>query len=539
LCRSNPLQLDHPSIVRIAAAYESDHEIFIVQELCRGGDLFDRLESRLNEADELNETGLHFTESQCAQYVKQMLAATSYLHSKGIVHRDLKLEHFMFSTPGSQELRMIDFGYASHLDDSGRVSGMAGTTYTKAPEVLQGGEYNEKFDLWSIGVLAYLLLAGDTPFGSLDENSSTRSNSCKRAIRHEKLKFEPQEKWDQISNEAKVFIQRLLERDPEERPSAAQALEDPWITACTNSGGCTGKNLSSSTLKSLLAFRRASEVQKLLSEVLSYTLFPAQIMGLRREFAKIDQHDTGVIDLDSMKEVLLRSSRNSGWLLSEKNVEEIFDSIKTTKTEKSIPIRWHEFLAAGITQTQYDERNMRLCFEKLDTRNRNYITFDDLARIVGRDANSEGLAESWRQSIEDLKIEGERITYIDFAKLMKGRDEPLKLAPGNTEPPIGSNIPKGPGLEDPGTTSPPLQAHTGDVFDKFLNEVTSSSLIANRSLHTQSRDLFLPTVVESMLTANIASIKLVRKHRGKANSSPASADCCKARHSRRISDSNF
>lgn len=357
--------MDHPLIVRITEVYESFDELFIVQELCHGGDLFDRLENRLDESDLSGSTGLPFSEAQCAEYVKQMLAATGYLHSKNIVHRDIKLEHFMFSTSESTELRMIDFGFAKHLGASGYTSGLAGTNYTQAPETLQGGRYNEKFDVWSIGVLTYLLMAGDVPFGSLDDPDSVKAVNFRQAIDHAPLVFESTKRWRLVSDEGKRFIKRLLNRDPSQRPSAAEAMEDPWIVDWARQEANQNQQLSPETLQSLMAFKESSEMQRLLSEVLSYTLLPEQISGLRDEFAKIDKNGSGLITLASLKQVLMLGARGPFWFLTEHDVEEIFDSIKISKNETTI--RWHEFVAAGFSKAQYDDRNMRLAFERLDT----------------------------------------------------------------------------------------------------------------------------------------------------------------------------
>lgn len=107
-------QLDHPNIVRIEEVYEGPNEISIVLELCLGGDLFDRLDEQPN---------FHYTEPQCARLVKQMLSAVRYLHSKGIIHRDLKLENFLFSSKDPDSpLKMIDFGLSKHFEVGETVS---------------------------------------------------------------------------------------------------------------------------------------------------------------------------------------------------------------------------------------------------------------------------------------------------------------------------------------------------------------------------------------------------------------------------------
>lgn len=137
-------QLDHPNIVRLEEVYESHSEIYLVQELCRGGELFDRLDEQPD---------YHYTEAQCARLIKQMLCSVRYIHSKGIIHRDLKLENFLFSNHGADsELKMIDFGLSKHFKFGEVQNEAVGTPYTVAPEVIRGS-YDERCDVWAIGEL--------------------------------------------------------------------------------------------------------------------------------------------------------------------------------------------------------------------------------------------------------------------------------------------------------------------------------------------------------------------------------------------------
>ena len=132
------MQLDHPNIVKLEAVYESEDEIFLIQELLKGGDLFDHLDAQPEE---------HYGEAQCARLVKQILSAVRYIHSKGIIHRDLKLENFLFDSPGPEgELKMIDFGLSKHFKDGSKHHEPVGTRYTVAPEVILG-DYDEKVDV--------------------------------------------------------------------------------------------------------------------------------------------------------------------------------------------------------------------------------------------------------------------------------------------------------------------------------------------------------------------------------------------------------
>jgi len=132
------MQLDHPNIVKLEAVYESDEDIYLIQELLKGGDLFDHLDAQPE---------LHYGEAQCARLVKQILSAVRYIHSKGIIHRDLKLENFLFDSPGPEgELKMIDFGLSKHFKDGSKHHEPVGTRYSVAPEVILGN-YDEKVDV--------------------------------------------------------------------------------------------------------------------------------------------------------------------------------------------------------------------------------------------------------------------------------------------------------------------------------------------------------------------------------------------------------
>jgi len=398
------IQIDHPNIVKLEGVYESDNEIYLVQELCRGGDLFDRLDAQPKE---------HYTEGKCAHLVKQILSSVRYLHSKGIVHRDLKLENFLFENAGvDSELKLIDFGLSKHFKSGDIHHEPVGTRYTVAPEVLKGS-YDEGVDVWAIGVITFLLLSGDSPFGGCGEYDRPLAE-VKSNILNANYSFEPEEIWDNTSSEAKDFISSILVVDPNHRLSAEQCQGSSWLQKWT---GKEGSSLSPNVIHSLRAFSQYSELRKILCEVIGFTLLPQQIVGLRREFMKLDVEQTGQVSLDNLKKVLLDNA-SSGSLgdFTEKEVEDIFNSLRK---RKQTHIQWHEFIAAELSQCAVEERNHKIAFDRLDTKGKGYITCEDFVSFVGpalrrRQHSLRGL---WNDSLE-YENDDHKINFEEFKKLM-------------------------------------------------------------------------------------------------------------------------
>ena len=145
-------KLDHPNIVRYYETYIDERYIYLVMEHIGGGELFDKITSQVNQV---------FTEDMAAYYMKNLLSACNHIHAKGIVHRDIKPENIMITA--TDEIKIIDFGLSKRYKKGAKLHDMAGTPYYMAPEVLDG-EYDNKCDIWSLGVLLYVLMSGYLPF---------------------------------------------------------------------------------------------------------------------------------------------------------------------------------------------------------------------------------------------------------------------------------------------------------------------------------------------------------------------------------------
>jgi len=228
------------------------------------------------------------------------------------------------------------------------------------------GSYDEKCDIWALGVITYLLLSGETPFGGLDGESL---RFVKENIMRAEVVFQPKEAWDSVSDAGKAFVKRLLNPDPCKRPNARDVQLDEWIQVWAKKDSKEEKRLNPKTVSALMDFKKCSDMKKLLSEVLSFTLMPEQIVELRAEFEKIDTDGDGEISLHSLKMVLMQNAEaGSLGSLTEREVEDLFDTLKIDKSETTI--RWHEFLAAGLSQARVDDRNLRLAFDRLDAQHK-------------------------------------------------------------------------------------------------------------------------------------------------------------------------
>ena len=208
----NLKDMDHPNILKMYEFFQIPTHVLVVTELAPGGELF----------DELTKRGV-FTEADACILIKHVLSAINYCHSNNVMHRDLKPENILLE--GNKhfcEIKIIDFGFSTHFDGSKPLDETLGTPYYIAPEVL-ARKYGSKCDIWSIGVITYIVLCGLPPF-----NAWTNDQIIQK-IKRGKFEFKPDDKWANISQLAKDFITLLLTKDAAKRPSAQDALNHPWI----------------------------------------------------------------------------------------------------------------------------------------------------------------------------------------------------------------------------------------------------------------------------------------------------------------------
>uniref|UniRef100_A0A6B2LA67 non-specific serine/threonine protein kinase n=1 Tax=Arcella intermedia TaxID=1963864 RepID=A0A6B2LA67_9EUKA len=221
-------KLKHPNIISIKEVFETETNLYIVLELVTGGELFDKL---LNGA---------FSEDLSRNYFKQMLEATKYLHDQGIAHRDLKPENILFKDETEEIIKLSDFGLSRVVDKASFMQTICGTPQYVAPEILTSAKtegYGLACDLWSLGVILYIMLSGSQPFD--DEKSTTIFEQ----IVNTDYSFDAK-KWKSISPNAIRLIKQLLNPNPSTRLTVSEALESPWMK------GIAGDPLSSDSKSS-------------------------------------------------------------------------------------------------------------------------------------------------------------------------------------------------------------------------------------------------------------------------------------------------
>jgi len=209
--------LDHPHILKLFEVYESKNEFFLVMELVEGKELFDKIVERGQ-----------YSEKDTSNITRQIISAIDYLHSKGIAHRDLKPENLLSVGTGDHEvIKVADFGLSKNFGDEKMMTSCGSPGYV-APEVLECETYDKAVDMWSIGVILYILLVGYPPFyADNDPALFKKIMACD---------YDFGEGWDVISTTAKDLVKNLLVKDPKKRLTAAQSLNHPFIKGADSLG---------------------------------------------------------------------------------------------------------------------------------------------------------------------------------------------------------------------------------------------------------------------------------------------------------------
>uniref|UniRef100_A0A0E0FYX7 non-specific serine/threonine protein kinase n=1 Tax=Oryza nivara TaxID=4536 RepID=A0A0E0FYX7_ORYNI len=369
--------------------------LHVFDRLCEGGELLDRILAKKDS---------RYSEKDAAVVVRQMLKVAAECHLHGLVHRDMKPENFLFkSTKEDSSLKATDFGLSDFIRPGKHFRDIVGSAYYVAPEVLKRKSGPES-DVWSIGVITYILLCGRRPFWDKTEDG----------IFKEVLKNKPdfrRKPWPNITPCAKDFVQKLLVKDPRARLTAAQALSHEWVR---EGGQASDIPLDISVLHNMRQFVKYSRFKQFALRALASTLNAEELSDLRDQFNAIDVDKNGTISLEELKQAL---AKDVPWRLKGPRVLEIVEAIDSNTDGL---VDFEEFVAATLHVHQLVEHDTekwkslsQAAFDKFDVDGDGYITSDELRMQTGLKGSIDPLLEE-----ADIDRDG-KISLDEFRRLLK------------------------------------------------------------------------------------------------------------------------
>ncbi|CAB9507571.1 MAP kinase-activated protein kinase 2 (Fragment) [Seminavis robusta] len=408
--------LDHPNILKQYNMYESEDNFYLVTDIYLGGEMF----------DELERNGL-LVEEDAAALMNHLLSCITYCHQHGICHRDLKPENILLCDNGKwEDIKLIDFGLATHHNpNDGPMTDVFGSPYYISPQVLEG-DYTNKADIWSCGVVAYVALSGYAPF------DGDTTEEMMDMIHEGSFDFYD-EVWDGISEEAKDFIECLLTYDEGQRPSASEALKHPWLVkgreASKQAAFSDARRRSSieEALQGMESFEANSKLKQA-----TYALLSSQLMS-KEARAEIDEIFR-VLDADCSGQ-LTKDEVQKGFAdfykkkLSEVEVDDLFEKVNFSH---SGAISYSEFVCVCLMQTDgLQEKRLRAAFDEFDIDRSGSISENELKQIFGACEGNEVIDEEAINAIlaqVDGNGDGE-ICFDEFQTMMSlkcGKKESLQ-----------------------------------------------------------------------------------------------------------------
>ena len=350
--------LDHPNIVKYFETYEEDFYLHIVMEYIPGNNLFKMIS---------NKKKFHFTEKDINEIMLCLMKAVSFLHHNEIIHRDIKPENILFSVQGEySSLKLIDFGLSTHLN-SKREKFSVGTPYYMAPEMIEG-KYYFKSDMWSIGVILYMLVTGTYPFNGKSKNDVFQ------LIKEGKYNRKRLDK-QKCSIELKNLIKNTLVTDPNERISVEEALNCDWFKLFERN---SPENLiiSQDIIKALKDFQSHNILQKEILYYFAKISNDSQIHKLKHAFSLIDKDNSGEIEYEEIPKIF----NEMGIDASEEELKRIFISLDFHNDGK---VNYSEFIAATLSSVKFGfEENLISAFRYFDTDNSGFITLDSVMKAL-------------------------------------------------------------------------------------------------------------------------------------------------------------
>lgn len=397
--------VDHPNIVKYYESFQDPKFVYIVTEVCRGMEFADML-VKIN----------HMTEVQAAITMQQVLRAITYMHKVGVMHRDLKPENMMFDTEDEIEdntVKIVDFGLAIKFEfhpvtgEADVITSKCGAPYYVAPQVL-AGHYNYMADIWSCGVLMYILLCGYPPFyGDSDADILAK-------VRLGNYHFN-QADWKHISNEAKDLIRALLKINPADRITSVKALATPWLKL--HAPRSEELPLKNSLVYYLKSFSQANRLKRCALFVIAGNLSDDELKNSIESFNNMDVEGDGMLGYEEIRNGL----KKAGVKDIPKELPEILQQMDS---DGSGQVEFTEFLAATIDRKYITEDNVWSAFRCFDQNGDGKISQAEMYRVLNTRSGEGEETVSPQECValmRELSEDGD--TFVDFPEfynMMRG-----------------------------------------------------------------------------------------------------------------------
>ncbi|KAH7668510.1 Non-specific serine/threonine protein kinase protein [Dioscorea alata] len=381
----------HNNLVKFHDACEDALNVYVIMELCEGGELLDRILSR----------GGRYMEEDAKTIVVQILSIVAFCHLQGVVHRDLKPENFLFSTKDeNSSMKIIDFGLSDFVRPDERLNDIVGSAYYVAPEVLHRA-YSMEADMWSIGVITYILLCGSRPFWARTESGIFRSV----------LRADPNfddSPWPSVTSEAKDFVRRLLNKDYRKRMTAVQALTHPWLRD-------EQRHIPLDFLiyKLIKSYLRSSPFKRAALKALSKSLTEDELFYLRCQFKLLEPNRDGRVSLENFRMALMQNATDA---MKESRVPDILNSLEPLHYRK---LDFEEFCAAAISPYQLEalegwEHIASIAFEHFEQDGNRVISIAELAQEMSLPATAHSIMHDW------IRQSDGKLSYLGYMKFLHG-----------------------------------------------------------------------------------------------------------------------
>ncbi|KAL8129376.1 hypothetical protein V2J09_018531 [Rumex salicifolius] len=380
-----------PNIVELKGAFEDKRNVNLVMELCAGGELFDRIIAKG-----------HYTERAAASLLRTIMQIIHTCHTMGVVHRDLKPENFLLlNKDENAPLKATDFGLSVFYKPGDQFKDIVGSAYYIAPEVLKR-KYGPEVDIWSVGVILYILLCGVPPFWAESEHGIFN------AILGGQVDFTANP-WPSISPQAKDLVRKMLNSDPMKRLTAYQVLNHPWVKV---DGEAPDTPLDNAVLNRLTQFRAMNKFKKVALRVIAGCLSEEEITGLKKMFKSMDTDNNGTITLEELKQGL----QKQGTKLSETEVKQLMEA---ADADGNGTIDYEEFITATMHMNRMDrEEHLYTAFQYFDKDNSGYVTVEELEQALRDYGMHDG--RDIKEIISEVDIDNDgRINYDEFVMMMR------------------------------------------------------------------------------------------------------------------------